>query len=251
MNKNIGGAGGFNKGIKEAIKFNPSWVWIMDDDAEPSKDCLKNLLKDSDKKNDIGIICPLIKHKFTGEVQWYHHKRLDKKMYKDYPINKYKAEGELFNIDLVKLNANAFVGPLINSKLIREYGFPEKEYFIWSDDLEYTYRLSQKEGCYLSTNSIIYHKDNNINPNTGKVNLNTIWKQYYGIRNRILFIRKHQKSFQYRIIYYIKTFINSFRKSLSLLLKYKIGLRSLIPLKGFWDGIRGKKGFKVKPFKID
>lgn len=251
MNKNIGGAGGFNRGIKEAMKLNPDWVWIMDDDAEPQKNCLENLTKEIDGSDNIGVLCPIIKHKATNEIQWYHHKILDKKMYKDFPINSIKSENEIFQSSLTKLDANAFVGPLIDSELIKKYGFPEKEYFIWSDDLEYTYRLSQEKSCYLSTKSIIFHKDKNINPKTGKVNINSIWKQYYGIRNRILFIRKHQTNPFYRIIYYFKTLVNCVRKSLSLMLKYKIGLKSLIPLKGFWDGIIGNKGFNVKPFKLD
>lgn len=54
--ENVGGSGGFYRGIQEAIKFENEWIWCMDDDVYPRKDCLEKLLKE-DKPN-IGILCP-------------------------------------------------------------------------------------------------------------------------------------------------------------------------------------------------
>ena len=42
--ENIGGSGGFYEGMKCAIKDNPDWLWIMDDDTIPEKDCVMQLL---------------------------------------------------------------------------------------------------------------------------------------------------------------------------------------------------------------
>ena len=44
MKKNIGGAGGFFTGIKQAMKDTCDYLWIMDDDTVPTKDCLKELI---------------------------------------------------------------------------------------------------------------------------------------------------------------------------------------------------------------
>ena len=41
---NLGGAGGFSTGMKYAYKKQHEWIWIMDDDVVPHKDCLKILL---------------------------------------------------------------------------------------------------------------------------------------------------------------------------------------------------------------
>ena len=39
--KNIGGAGGFYHGVKMAYEDDYDWIWIMDDDAFPTKTCLE------------------------------------------------------------------------------------------------------------------------------------------------------------------------------------------------------------------
>ena len=43
--KNIGGAGGFHFGMKKALMENYDYIWLMDDDTIPDKDCLENLMK--------------------------------------------------------------------------------------------------------------------------------------------------------------------------------------------------------------
>lgn len=42
--ENVGGSGGFWRGIKEASRLDCDWIWCMDDDVFPREDCLKTLL---------------------------------------------------------------------------------------------------------------------------------------------------------------------------------------------------------------
>ena len=42
--KNIGGAGGFNLGLRYAIENNYSYAWVMDDDTIPEENSLEKLL---------------------------------------------------------------------------------------------------------------------------------------------------------------------------------------------------------------
>ena len=56
LEKNTGGAGGFNAGMKIADEFNPNWIWIMDDDVIPEEDCLEELLNaDSITKEEVSF----------------------------------------------------------------------------------------------------------------------------------------------------------------------------------------------------
>ena len=56
--KNIGGAGGFYTGVKEAIKRGYEYAWLMDDDTIPYEDALEEL---SNKaiflKNNFSFLC--------------------------------------------------------------------------------------------------------------------------------------------------------------------------------------------------
>ena len=50
--KNLGGAGGFNFGIKEALKQdNYDYIWIMDDDTIVHEDSLEKLVEKAELLN--------------------------------------------------------------------------------------------------------------------------------------------------------------------------------------------------------
>ncbi|GAA6756682.1 hypothetical protein Thermus77420_21580 [Thermus thalpophilus] len=42
--ENQGGAGGFHEGMKRAYELGYEWMWLMDDDALPSRTALEELL---------------------------------------------------------------------------------------------------------------------------------------------------------------------------------------------------------------
>ena len=160
MEENLGGAGGFKAGIRFACEKGFDWIWIMDDDSEPRKNTLELLLEGADNvQRDLGdeslpvAMCPLIWGKTTQSWQNYHHKKIDRYFREEY-----------FDIDdglpsLVRIDADAFVGPMFNRQGVEKLGLPRDEYFLWVDDLEYTYRFSQAGGCYLVKDAVIDHKD--------------------------------------------------------------------------------------------
>ena len=183
MNENTGGAGGFYEGIKRASEKGFNWVWVMDDDAEPSLNALENMLK-FENKEKASFLAPQVRHKtLSNHTEYYHHKtKLDL-----VKIKEYNLKNEILTEPYYKLEANGFVGPMLNSQAIKVSGkLPDKSYFIWWDDTDYTYELFKSFGHgYLVTDSIMYHKD--------KVANEIIYdlKSYYGVRNRIRFFKKH------------------------------------------------------------
>src|SRR5215210_913570 len=44
LERNLGSAGGYAKGVEVARDQPTDWIWIMDDDAEPRPDALERLL---------------------------------------------------------------------------------------------------------------------------------------------------------------------------------------------------------------
>lgn len=49
--KNLGGAGGFNFGMRKAAELNYEFMWIMDDDTIPTPTALEELIKEDKKLN--------------------------------------------------------------------------------------------------------------------------------------------------------------------------------------------------------
>src|SRR4051794_23254732 len=48
---NEGSAGGFYFGMKYAADHDYDWIWVMDDDAAPQRNCLENMLAAFDQKD--------------------------------------------------------------------------------------------------------------------------------------------------------------------------------------------------------
>lgn len=231
MHENTGGAGGFHEGVKRGYERGYDWLWLMDDDAEPYCDSLELLL---DYSNVSKLLCPLIIG--LDKPQIYHHKRYNQSILKE----------EIWDIDLNnvnKIHANAFVGPLICRTIVANIGLPIKEYFIWSDDTEYTFRANKYTNILLVPFAKIKHKDEQFVNN--KVNINALWKQYYGYRNKVHSIKKHALSNK-KYLYISYLFFKSLFDSIKYL-RHFFSIKSFIHVKGFVDGIFNRLGKKIDP----
>lgn len=183
LEKNIGGAGGFYEGIKASQNYNPDWVWIMDDDTIPTKECLKELINaQKNISEDVSYLASSV-YGENGESMNVPNINLmpSSSGYSDW--YKYLSKG------IVKIREATFVSILINNKAIREVGYPVKDYFIWGDDIEYTLRLNKYYGnSYFVGKSVAIHK-RVITKNLSladETNINRLKFHYYMIRNNLI-----------------------------------------------------------------
>lgn len=240
LKNNLGGAGGFEEGVKYAIKnYSCDWIWLMDDDAFPRTECLSNLLKYKNLDN-VGCLAPIIYGVEWKKFQLYHHKR----------VTKYLNDGVALTDDLskikncVKFDTDAFVGPLIRARVIKDIGYPDGSLFIYGDDREYTYRLTRKYDMYLIKDAIINHRDTMDN-DIG------IWKTYYKYRNKFLFINKYKKGNISEKIGKILVFKEMMIDLLKVIIKNKYKNNKIKYVKymnkALIDGLNNKTGKVVDP----
>ena len=85
----------------------------------------------------------------------------------------------------------AFEGPLLDSKLVKEIGIPNKEYFILFDDTDYAHRALDKTRIRYVKNAKL-HKQ--IVP-PQKKGSTWSWKAYYATRNAAYFDSTYGKNF--------------------------------------------------------
>ena len=153
MKENIGGAGGFYEGIKEAYSLNVDWIWIMDDDTIPSFTALAELCDAlATIKGETSFLASSV---FGPNGEPMNVPELDNRRspngYQDW--YKYLGNG------ILKIENATFVSILINRQAVDKVGFPYKDFFIWGDDKEYTLRLSRFYApAYMVGNSIVIHK---------------------------------------------------------------------------------------------
>ena len=196
--KNLGGSGGFELGIR-SVSDNCDYVLLIDDDAMLDKDFFAEIEKNME--NGVEAYSGTIRT--DGKIDTSHRRRLKNPilMIKE-DVSEIEYEQPFFYYQLA-----SFCGLLVSKKIIDKIGFPKGEYFIWYDDTEYSMRISQLTKIKNINSARINHKT------FISTDQSLSWKSYYGYRNQIDFGRRFSKFpalfclfrytyHRYRVIYY-------------------------------------------------
>ena len=177
---NLGGAGGFQYGIRKAIEFGYDYLWIMDDDCIPSSTALIALINAAKDKKKYGFL--------SSKVLW-----------KDGSICEMNVQRETLTRDVKDFNPGqikpivmaSFVSLFVPASIVRELGLPIKEFFLWTDDWEWTRRISRKYPCYLVTDSVVTHKSKvNIGADISSETAGRLDRFNYLYRNDVVLYRR-------------------------------------------------------------
>ena len=153
LDDNLGGAGGFNHGMKWAVEAGYDYVWIMDDDCIVHNDTLKEFVK-ADKRlggsKKYGFLSSVVLW-IDGKECAMNRQVVVKHFYKYIKYMKY---------GLIQIQQATFVSLFFPAETIKQFGLPIKEYFIWGDDIEYTRRVAfrGRRPSFLVGKSQVTHK---------------------------------------------------------------------------------------------
>lgn len=143
---NTGCAGGFTFGIRKAAELDYDYVWLMDDDCVPTENALSELLKYAKR--------------YEGQFGYLSSKVL----WKDGSICRMNLQRKTLtgNVkdmsrEVVPVVMASFASLLVPIDVIRDVGLPYREFFIWTDDWEFTRRISLKYPCMLIPSSVVTH----------------------------------------------------------------------------------------------
>ncbi len=196
-NKNIGGAGGFNFGMKKAMEYSPKYLWLMDDDCIVQHDSLKNLLDFAKTKNDnFGFLSSVVRWKDNDICKM----NIQKTSLKDKVTN--------FDIDQ-KIKFATFVSFFVRTDVVKEVGLPIKEFFIWGDDLEYSSRVSNKYPSYLVSSSVVIHKSKSNVGSSIVDDKDNLGRYFYAYRNEQYLYKK--MGLKARAFYFLKKKLHIYR----------------------------------------
>ena len=237
--KNIGSAGGWEKGIDYAIKKKFDAVWLMDDDGYPDKYSLENLKNSLKakiscissilvKENDTETFVfpyPAINKKNRPAIFTWPRKIMNKKDLEKRSINNNYPFAHLFN------------GALVSMKAIKRIGNVNKNYFIYGDELDYFFRLSRVGDVFSNTKAIHYHPD--VNKRTYSP-----MKIYFYLKNTLIINKIYYKNSILRQISQIINILSIIlrRNGILFFLNLIFGKHyKLIPI-AIYRGIKGKIG---------
>lgn len=198
---NVGGSGGFYTGIEHAYQAGADWIWCMDDDVFPRKDCLEKLLAEA-TDTSIGILAP--RRLMDGEIfchdfQAYNLINPFASMYAKRLVNKQVNTP-------TDIKGTAFEGPFIRREVVEKIGLPNKDLFIFCDDTDYCLRAVLEGFRIVYVPNALMDKEKFFSNDTWEQrNQKKKWKRYYQIRNSAYLNHRYGQNWGVK---YIRGFIN-------------------------------------------
>ena len=223
MDRNLGGAGGFNFAVKKAAE-DSDYIWIMDDDTYPEPAALQAFVDHIKELDDsFGYMSSLAKWRDGSACI----------------MNKQNISGDFFErmdlleAGLIPVRSASFVSLFIKTDMVKELGLPISEFFLWGDDTEYTMRLN-KYGGHLAIDSIVLH-DMDANDPVDILDIPESRLDRYAlfVRNRIYISKKYGSTAEV-IAAFLSPIKQIFRVTIFLKGHKLAAIRCL--LKGFFDG---------------
>lgn len=238
---NIGGAGGFYTGVKAAYEAKADWILLMDDDGQMADEyTLEYLFSAVDK----------LRQSNQGDGKLFVNALVRQGELLSFKMgNKYTVQEALDSAEngLIKGEANPFNGTLVSRELVSSIGYPNKEFFIKGDEVDYKQRAIDDGACIVTVANANYIHPR---PETFEKNILGVkvpffveapWKEYYAARN---FTYMYKKKGLYKAIAFELVFV----KSLAIITMKCNKLKTFkMMLKGVKDGWKGKLGAVVKP----
>ena len=154
LDRNTGGAGGFNAGVRAAVQGGADRIWLMDDDVLPEPQALERLLAAEQALAARGVeaafLCSTVR---TPQGALTNVAEVDGRL-NDLG---YAAWGEHLDLGLMATRQATFVSLLASRDQVLAHGLPLAPMFIWGDDTEYTLRLSKDRPGFVVGDSRAVH----------------------------------------------------------------------------------------------
>jgi len=183
---NLGGAGGFSKGLQIALQTPADWIWMSDDDAVPQTDCLSTIMASANSENDAYGSVAVAQQLSTDELCWQAPvaNKISRRF--SHFLHKHSQMESVQEVTMLP-----FLGFMVSRKKALEIGPPNAAYFISGDDLEYSLRLLQSGArLFQIKDSVVVH------PRINRYIVSLAghdfyclrlpaWRRYYEVRNRM------------------------------------------------------------------
>ena len=235
--ENLGGTGGFNKGINHALEIGYyKYIWLLDNDAQVENNSLCELVEALERDESIGMagsrIVDTERNDITVEagafIRW---DTIDVR-----PLFRNKKNLEMEN-RIEEVDYVAVCSALIRVAALKNVGLMDERFFFFWDDMDWGLQFKEKGYRVVAIlTSVVYHPAFTEKRNPS-IDL------YYGTRNALLTYSKHTNWAKR-----IPIFFNYMSlRSKSLLFWGMSGRKDLMlmGIRGIYDFIMGKWGGRV------
>ena len=227
-----------NQGIKYSIKHGFDYVLLLNNDTLIKNDLIDSLIQQSSTLNQ-EIIQPLILN-YDGSKIWNAGGKINN-FFGTFQTHK---KGKSFkNFKRNEHFTDWFTGccVLIKVEIFNHVGYFDERFFAYYEDVDYSIRLKKMGySIALMTNSYLQHYESASSKSMNKTEGNlSPYVHYLNIRNHILLLKKHLKSFNL-IGVLLYQLVKIFSYLLYFLIRFRFNKFKMVS-KGLVDAINFKK----------
>ncbi len=192
---NLGGAGGFEAGMRRAMEtLSPDWIVVMDDDARPEPGALATFqaldLTGYDGlaaavRHPDGTLCEMNRPTFNP----FWHKRILWRTLRGGGRGAFHLGPEDFaRPGLRAIDGASFVGFFLRAATVAQRGYPDPTLFLYGDDAIYTMGLT-RAGHRLGFDAAVRFEHDSTTYSAADPRIRPLWKVYYYHRNLLILYR--------------------------------------------------------------
>lgn len=270
LKENTGSAYAYNIGLKKGIESGTEFLWLLDDDNVPNEDALEKLINvfqekafsnsnfyktnallslRTDRKEYLNAARKGSSKKFflkRDSFLGFHFYDVFLKIYRKFMV---KSKNDVLKNNYhepVSVPVAPYGGLFFHKELISRIGLPNKDFYLYADDHEFTYRITKLGGeILLVPNSVIDDIDKSWFLKSNKPYILSLYdtpdsfRVYYGVRNRIYF--ENKDLVDNKVIYRFNKFVFILFLYLISIIKNNKDRFSLIK-QAIYEGEHGKLG---------
>lgn len=254
--ENSGSASGFAQGLEYIFKniTNSQYIWFLDDDNLPAEGCLQGLIKLYEQSENKELFSAFrddrVELKSSGSEKKYTlNSFFEFNINEKIKLNKQpKSEDSVFGYSRILCDTVPYGGLLLPVDVAQKIGVPNRSYYLYNDDNDYTYRLT-KAGykIYVSFDNEIHdlesswYRRESVPMFQGFFRTNMLRNGVYTIRNRTYF--EFSNTTNNRLYYLLNIFVYLCYVFLIYMPKSRVGLRRfMLILKMVSRGLHGQLG---------
>ena len=219
LNENIGGAGGFSKGVQYAYEDGADYIWGMDDDAMPRADALEKLVCAMNIFDQNNICLRSNTYYINQNGQFVLEQ-----------VTEHNQE----------MSGLTFVGFYISKEVVQRAGIPRDDLFIYFDEVDYSMSIQENGFKIIGIQESIIEHPYIMSTIKKKLLFKEVrlfqmpnWKKYYWMRNNLLVRKKRGRHFVKAFVLEIYDLVKT-----CIFQREQLG----VAVKGLWHGIIGKSG---------
>ena len=193
--QNLGGAGGFEQGMRHAAAHHdPDWLVLMDDDARPEPGALAAFLAGDRAGAEAwaaavyhpdGRICDMNR---PSRNPFWRRDVLWRTLTGGGRDGFHLGAADYAGTAPLSIDGTSFVGFFISRAGIERGGFPDGGLFVYGDDALYTLRLTSRGGRIIFDPNLRFEHDFTTHTDADR-RVRPMWKCYYLYRNLLLVYR--------------------------------------------------------------